>query len=124
MAAIALALTPVYVRESREDAAGRRFDAFGAVTVTASLVALVYAIAEAPDAGWATFRTIGLLAVSAVLMGAFLAWEARARDPLMPLGIFRIRLLTAANIVGFLQAGSLFANFFALTLYLQEVLEY
>jgi EmrB/QacA subfamily drug resistance transporter len=121
---LAIALTLVLVPESRRRVAERRYDPLGAVTVTASLVALVYGISEAPDVGWGTFQTIGLLALSAVLMATFLLWEARVAAPLMPLSIFRIRLLAAANIVGFLQAGSLFANFFVLTLYMQQVLEY
>jgi EmrB/QacA subfamily drug resistance transporter len=120
----ALALTLVLVPESRRVGMRRQLDPLGAVTVTASLLALVYGISEAPDVGWGTFQTIGLLALSAVLMAVFLVWETRVAAPLMPLGIFRIRLLAAANIVGFLQAGSLFANFFVLTLYLQQVLEY
>ncbi|MBD0348566.1 MAG: MFS transporter, partial [Thermoleophilia bacterium] len=111
-------------RESRREIAGRRFDALGAVTVTAGLVVLVYTISEAPDVGWATFRTIALLALSAVLLAIFLAWETRTRAPLMPLGIFRIRLVASANLIGFLQAAGIFGHFFLLTLYMQQVLGY
>ncbi|MBA3366099.1 MAG: MFS transporter [Actinobacteria bacterium] len=120
--AIALALTVLLVTESRRETAERRFDPLGAFSVTAGLVAFVYAVSEAPDEGWASFRTIGLLLVSGALIAFFLVWETRVRSPLMPLGIFRNRLLTAANIVGLLQAGGLFAMFFLLTLYMQQVL--
>ena len=119
-----LALTPRLVRESRRTMAEHRFDALGALTATAGLVVLVYAISEAPDVGWATVRTIGLLAVSVVLLAFFLVWEMRAPAPLMPLGIFRIRLVAAANAVGFLQAAGIFGHFLLLTLYMQQVLGY
>jgi len=122
--AAAFALAPRFVRESRRDTLERRFDAIGAVSVTSGLVILVYAISKAPDVGWATFRTIGLLAVSAVLLVFFVVWESRVREPLMPLSIFRIRLLSAANFVALLQSGTIFSQFFVLTLYMQQVLHY
>jgi len=119
-----LLLATRLVPESRRDTAERRYDPLGALSVTAGLVALVYAISEAPDVGWATFRTIGLIALGAALLVVFLVVETRTRAPLVPLRIFRIRLLTAANVIGFLQASGLFATFFLLTLYLQQVLRY
>jgi EmrB/QacA subfamily drug resistance transporter len=119
---LVIALAPILVRESRRVVAERHFDPLGAVTVTAGLALLVYAISEAPDTGWATGRTIGLLAVAIVLLLVFVVLETRVRAPLMPLQIFRIRLLSAANIVGLLQAGGLFGQFLLLTLYLQQVL--
>jgi EmrB/QacA subfamily drug resistance transporter len=122
--AAALLLTRRLVSESRREGTGRHFDPIGALTVTAGLVVLVYAISEAPDVGWAAFRTIALLAVSAALILAFLVWESRVSDPLMPLRIFRIRLVSAANTVGFLLGAALFSNFFVLTLYMQQVLGY
>jgi EmrB/QacA subfamily drug resistance transporter len=120
----ALILTPLLVSESRLETVQRRFDVVGAVTITSALVALVYAISEAPDAGWSSFQTIGLLVLSGILHTFFLIWETRAVDPLMPLRILRVRLVSAANAVGFLLGAGLFANFFALTLYLQQVLGY
>jgi EmrB/QacA subfamily drug resistance transporter len=120
---LVVALTPYLVQRSRREIE-RRYDALGAVVVTAGLVIFVYAISEAPDVGWATFRTIGLLAVSIALMASFLVWETRTEAPLMPLGIFRIRLVAAANIVGFLQAAGIFGHFLLLTLYMQQVLGY
>jgi predicted MFS family arabinose efflux permease len=90
--------------------------------VTSGIVLLVYAISEAPDVGWTTFRTIGLLAAAVVLLVFFVIWEAREREPLMPLGIFRNWQLTSANIVSFLFSGSIFGSFLLLTLYMQQVL--
>jgi hypothetical protein len=72
--------------------------------------------------GWATLRTIGLIVVAAALFAAFLAIETRTSAPLMPFEIFRNRSVTGANIVGFLFGAAIFANFFVLTLYVQQVL--
>jgi EmrB/QacA subfamily drug resistance transporter len=119
--ALALALTPRLVRESRLPD-HKRFDLAGAVTVTAGVTLLVFAISKAPDFGWGSGRTIGTLLAGAALIVAFLAIETRATDPLMPFGIFRIRTVTGANIVGGLLAGVVYSNFFLLTLYVQQVL--
>jgi EmrB/QacA subfamily drug resistance transporter len=119
---IVLALTRPIVPESHADLGHRRFDATGAVTVTGGLALLVYAISKAPDVGWATGRTIGVLALSAVILAAFVAWEMRAEAPLVPFSVFRIRTLTAANIVGLLLGAVIYANFFILTLYVQQIL--
>ncbi len=121
--ALVLALTRTVVRESR--AAGmRRFDVAGAVTVTGGLALLVYAISKAPDVGWATGRTIGLLVGAAVLLVAFAALERRHAQPLVPFRIFRTKTLAGANAAGFLLGAVVFANFFVLTLYVQQVLGY
>ncbi len=122
--AAALALTIPLVPESRVVVARRRYDVPGAVTITAALVVLVFAISKAPDVGWLTVRTIGLLALSLAMIGAFLLWERRAEAPLLRLGIFRNRTLSAANAIAFLQSGTIFSNFFLLTLYVQQVLKY
>jgi EmrB/QacA subfamily drug resistance transporter len=122
--AIVLLLTTRFVRESHADAEHQRYDAAGAVTVTTGLIVLVYAISRAPFEGWGSARTIGLLALSAILIGVFVWLESHVKAPLLRLGIFRLRTLTGANIVGFLLAGSLFAMFFLLTFYLQQVLGY
>jgi Na+/melibiose symporter-like transporter len=112
------------LRNGRSDAAHRTFDIPGAVTVTAGLSILVYALVDAESAGWGSTQTIGLLAASAVLLAAFLAIEARTRGPLLPLGIFRLRTLSASNGVGLLIGMSLFSMFFFLSLYMQQVLGY
>src|SRR5262245_42940954 len=119
---IVLALTRPIVPESRADLGHRRFDATGAVTVTAGLALLVYAISKAPDVGWGTGRTIGLLVLSGLILAAFVAWEMRVQAPLVPFSIFRIPALTAANIVGLLLGAVIYANFFILTLYVQQIL--
>ena len=122
--AAALLLTPRIVPESRLRGVKRSFDPLGAVTVTAALLLLVYAISNAPQAGWGSVRTAALLATSAVLLVAFLVIESRAAAPLMPLRIFRQRKVAVANTVGLLLGGSFFAFIFAGTLYMQQVLHY
>jgi len=119
---LVFALTRPIVPESHADLGHRRFDAAGAVTVTGGLALLVYAISKAPDVGWATGRTIGLLFASVGILAAFVVWELRTTAPLVPFGIFRIRTLTGANVVGLLLGATIYANFFILTLYVQGVL--
>src|SRR5207249_169209 len=120
--AIVFALTRPVVPESRADLGHRRFDAAGAVSVTGGLALLVYAISEAPDVGWATGRTIGFLIAAVVVLAVFVALELRSTAPLVPFGIFRLRTLTGANCVGLLLGATIYANFFILTLYVQQVL--
>jgi EmrB/QacA subfamily drug resistance transporter len=112
------------VPESRLVGARRRFDALGALTVTGALLALVYAISNAPQVGWSAVRTIALLAASALLLAVFLGVETRVESPLMPLRIFRSRSVAAANAVGLLLGGSFFGFIFVGTLYMQQVLGY
>ncbi|HEX6490526.1 MAG TPA: MFS transporter, partial [Gaiellaceae bacterium] len=119
---VALALMRRVVPESRLEAMRRRFDPFGAVSVTAGLLLLVYAISKAPDVGWGSARTILLLIAAALMLALFVVIELRGRAPLMPFSIFRIRSLSAANVVGFLMGMVIFATFFLLTLYVQQVL--
>jgi EmrB/QacA subfamily drug resistance transporter len=119
----AFALTPLLLRESR-DATARSFDTPGATLVTAGLVVLVYAITQANDYGWDSAETLGMFASSALLLAAFVGWEARTRDPLMPLSIFRLRTLVGANIAGVILGTVIFSMFLMLTLYMQQVLDY
>jgi EmrB/QacA subfamily drug resistance transporter len=105
-------------------AAGGRIDFAGAVTITGALMLAVYAIVNGNEAGWTSAQTLGLLAGAAVLLGAFLAIESRIREPLMPLGLFRIRDVVTANVAAVLMAGGMFAWFFFSALYLQEILGY
>jgi EmrB/QacA subfamily drug resistance transporter len=121
--ALAFVLTPRYVRESRVERKTSQ-DIAGAVTVTAGLALLVYAVSKAPDHGWTSGWTLGRLAVALVLLVAFLLNEARHKDPLMPFRIFRIQTVAGANIAGLLLGAITFANFFLLTLYVQNVLGY
>jgi EmrB/QacA subfamily drug resistance transporter len=119
-----LALTPVLVRESRGHGQ-RSFDLPGAVTITAALVAIVYAIVKAPEVGWTSGQIIGLLVAAAVLLALFILIESRASAPLVPLRLFRSRTLVGGNlvmlIVGMIVAG---APGFILTQYAQQVLSY
>lgn len=124
VSAVVLLLIPRYIDESRAEGATRNFDVAGAVSVTAGLALLVYALVNTDSAGWASAETIGLLAASAALIIGFLVIEMRAAAPLMPLGIFRLRSLSGANIVGLLLGAAIFSMFFFLSLYMQQVLGY
>jgi EmrB/QacA subfamily drug resistance transporter len=124
VALVVAAFAPRLIAESRSESATRHFDAAGAVTVTAGLSLLVYAIVDATDAGWASLQTLGLLGISAALIASFIVIELRSKSPLMPFRIFRIRTLTGANAVGLLVGASLFSMFFFITLYMQQVLGY
>jgi Major Facilitator Superfamily len=119
----ALALTPLLLTESR-DATADSFDFPGAALVTGGLVVLVYALTQANEYGWGSAETIGLFAASAALLAAFVAWEARTRDPLMPFSIFRLRTLVGANVAGLILGTIVFSMFLMLTLYMQQVLDY
>jgi EmrB/QacA subfamily drug resistance transporter len=102
----------------------RRLDVGGALTVTASLMLAVYAIVNGNEVGWTSARTLAELAVAGLLLVAFLAIEAKAPAPLLPLRLFRLRSLSAANVIGVLWAAAMFAWFFLSSLYLQLVLGY
>jgi hypothetical protein len=84
----------------------------------------VYALTQANDYGWGSPETIGLFGASAALLAAFVAWEARTRDPLMPFSIFRLRTLVGANVAGVVLGTVVFSMFLMLTLYMQQVLDY
>src|SRR4030095_12981952 len=118
VAVLALCLALVPAGRGPTDAG--RLDIAGAVTVTASLMLAVYAIVNGNEAGWTSTRTIGLLAAAVVLLALFLAIEARVRSPLRPLGLFRLRNVATANVVGVLWAAAMFAWFFLSALYLQQ----
>ena len=119
-----MALTPFLLRESRADLQHRHFDFAGAASITGGLMLLVYAMTRATQHGWGTGTTIGLLAASGALIATFFLIESRSHAPLLPLRIFRLRTLTASNVAGLLMGGAIFAQFFLLTLYMQQVLHY
>ncbi|HEY8725232.1 MAG TPA: DHA2 family efflux MFS transporter permease subunit [Gaiellaceae bacterium] len=121
---LVLALSPVLLRESRADLDHRYFDSAGAASITGGLMVLVYAMTRATQHGWATAETIGLLIGAAALIVAFVVIELRSKAPLLPMRIFRLRSLTASNVSGLLLGGAIFAQFFLLTLYMQQVLHY
>ena len=120
---VGLVLAPFLINESR-DATAESYDVPGAVLVTSGLVTLVYAITQANNYGWGSIQTIGLFTAAGVLLAGFLGWEARARDPLMPFSIFRLRTLVGANLAGLILGTALFGMFLMLTLYMQQVLGY
>jgi EmrB/QacA subfamily drug resistance transporter len=122
--AVVLALSRILLPAARGQAAAGRLDVAGAATVTASLMLAVYAIVNGNDAGWTSGQTVGLLVAAAALLATFLVIEARVGAPLMPLGLFRLRNVTTANIIGVLWAAAMFAWFFLSALYLQLVLGY
>jgi EmrB/QacA subfamily drug resistance transporter len=118
-----LVLTPILLSESL-DKHGQGFDVPGAVLVTSGLSVLVLGITQGREWGWSSATTIGVFALSAVLLAAFVIWESRVEHPLMPFSIFRLRTLTASNVAGFTLGTALFAMFLMLTLYMQLVLGY
>ena len=123
IALVAAFLSPRLLKESRDERAST-FDIPGAVSVTAGLAILVYALVDADSAGWGSTQTLGLLGLSLVLLATFVGIELRTRHPLMPFSIFRLRTLRGANLVGLTIGMSLFSMFFFISLYLQQVLGY
>ena len=121
--ALAFALTPRFVRESKAEREASQ-DIAGAFTVTVGLALLVYAVSKAPDHGWSSGWTLSRIAIAIALLAVFLVIESRAKEPLMPFRIFRIRTVAGANAAGLLLGSITFANFFLLTLYVQQVLGY
>jgi EmrB/QacA subfamily drug resistance transporter len=119
-----VALSPALVRESRDLGRRRQFDIAGALTITAALVALVYAVVEAPTTGWTDGQTLGLLATSGALIALFVAIESRSAAPLAPLRVFRSRALVGGNLVLFALGMVAFGMPFILTQYAQDVLHY
>jgi EmrB/QacA subfamily drug resistance transporter len=120
----AAAIAPTLLAESRSESKSRTFDVAGAVSITAALSLLVYALVDANSAGWGSTQTIGLLGVSALLFAAFVGIERRSSSPVVPFRIFRIQTVTGANVVGLLIGASLFSMFFYISLYMQQVLGY
>jgi len=120
----ALLLAPRLLVESRAELGHHRFDAPGALLGTAGLSLLVYAVVSTNTHHWRSTTTVGLLAGAAVLLAAFLVVEARSRTALMPLGFFRNLTVSGANAVGLMLGTSIFAMFFFLSLYMQQVLRY
>jgi EmrB/QacA subfamily drug resistance transporter len=123
IALIAATLAPRLLVESRREIASS-FDIPGAVSVTGGLALLVYGLVNTVDVGWGSSETIAVLTAALTLIVVFVAIESRARSPLMPFSIFRLRTLRGANVVGVLIAMSLFSMFFFISLYVQQVLGY
>jgi len=120
----AMALTPLLLQESRAALPHRHFDFAGAASITAGLMLLVYALTRAATDGWGTLTTLGLLAGSVALVAVFVVIERRSAAPLLPMRMFRLRTLTAANATMAVVGAAAFSEFFLLTLYMQDVLHY
>ncbi|MDN7440378.1 DHA2 family efflux MFS transporter permease subunit [Burkholderia cepacia] len=108
----------------RAPAGTARLDVAGAVTVTASLMLAVYGIVGGNEAGWLSTQTVVLIGAAVALLALFIAIEARAAHPLMPLTLFAARNVALANVIGVLWAAAMFAWFFLSALYMQRVLGY
>src|SRR5437763_8298602 len=108
-------------RGERVARAGRKFDIPGALTITLTMLLLVYTVVSAQQAGWGSARTIGSFAAVAVLFGVFAAIERRSRDPLVPFGIFASRALRRANIGAVTLFGTYISFQFLVTQYLQTL---
>ena len=124
LCAIVLAGTFMLLEDDRRRARLVNFDILGALLATAGTLLLVYALVRAPAVGWGSTRTIGELAGSAALLAAFVINEQRSENPLLPLAIFRIKGLAAADITQLIGIAGMFAVFFFLTLYVQDILGY
>ena len=120
--AVLLVAIFVLIPGERRRAALANFDIPGSLLVTGGMLLLVYALVKAPDQGWASARTLGELIGAGLLLAAFVANEQRSRNPLIPLSIFRVRGLAAADVTLLVGAAGLISMFFFLTLYMQNVL--
>jgi EmrB/QacA subfamily drug resistance transporter len=120
--AAALVLAPRLIPESRVGSARRRYDPFGAVSITAALLVFVYAISAAPQVGWAAAQTVAMLSAGAALLAVFFVIETKVEAPLLPLPLFRLSSVAGSNAVGFLLGASFLTFVFLGTLYMQQVL--
>ncbi|MBS1877978.1 MAG: MFS transporter [Actinobacteria bacterium] len=120
----AIIAAPRILPAGKDPAEVKGFDIPGAISVTAGLALLVFAMIKASEEGWATTGTIARLAGSALLLLAFVVIELRAEHPLLPFSIFRLRTLRGANLAGVLTGMSMFSAFLFISYYLQYVLGY
>ena len=117
--AAAVRFVPASLPRDRESV-----DVLGAVTITGSLISLVYALAEAAKSGWTANATLIAFALSAVLMAVFIINELRFKHPLIRLSIFRKRNVTGGSLIMLLMPAAMFGFFFYMSIYLQQVLGY
>jgi len=113
-----------YVPNTRAERRPATVDLGGAISVTAGLLVLVFGIVKAQEYGWTSLRTLGTGALAVALLAAFVAIEYRSKEPLIRLGIFRVRSLTSANVSMLFVVSGLFAMFYFASLYVQEILGY
>jgi EmrB/QacA subfamily drug resistance transporter len=124
LCAIVLVGAFAFIPNDRRRARLANFDILGALLATAGALLLVYALVRAPAVGWSSARTIGELASAAALLAVFVVNEQRSKNPLLPLSIFRVKGLAAADITQLIGIAGMFAVFFFLTLYVQDILGY
>lgn len=124
VALVALVPAPAVLPESRNERATRSLDLAGALTATAGLGLLIYAISEVPENGWISTATLGFGTLGTLLMACFVVAERRSTGPLVPLGVLKKRAVVVPNAAIFLQSMVGIAWLYVLTLYLQEVLGY
>jgi MFS family permease len=116
-----LAATRLVPNDGRPERTSNRFDVAGAVSVTAGMLLLVFTLVEAPDAGWASARTLGSFAAAAAILAAFVWHEQRTPAPLVRLGILRSSSLVRANLGAMALIGGWFGFQFIATLYMQQL---
>ena len=121
---LVLAATFWLISGERRHAALANFDIRGAVLSTGGMLLLIYALVQAPNVGWGSTRTMAELAGAFFLLALFIVNEQRHRNPLLPLSIFRIKGLGAADITQLVAIAGIISMFFFLTLYMQGVLHY
>jgi EmrB/QacA subfamily drug resistance transporter len=119
---IAVAFAALRVLPAMAPAARGRLDAVGALLASASLVALIYALVEAPGAGWGSLQTLGLLAAAGAGLASFVLFESRVHEPLVKLAVFRRRTTSTALALMVAGMGTVLSAFFFSSLYLQDVL--
>jgi EmrB/QacA subfamily drug resistance transporter len=120
---LVLYATMRYVPASKP-VARESIDYAGAVTITGSLMALVYALATAADRGWTSTTSVTWFVLAAILMAIFIVNEQRVKKPLIPLGVFRRRNVTGGSLIMLLMPASMFGLFFYLSIYMQQILQY
>jgi len=123
--AVALVAASRFLPESKADVGHRHLDLAGATTVTAGLVAIVYGIVSTETNAWGSAHVVAPLAIGVALLALFVFLQARvSKAPLVPLGIFRSRSLSGANLVMLLMFGALFGSWYFETLFMQRVLNF
>ncbi|HEX5225294.1 MAG TPA: MFS transporter [Solirubrobacteraceae bacterium] len=124
VAIAAILVTSFAVRESRDETAIREVDVPGVASLSIGLAALVLALVDGNNWGWGSFRVLGLLALAVVALGSFALIEPRRRAPMVQFSFFRSRTFFGANVVAFIVSFTMFAMFFSLALYMQDILHF
>ncbi|GLY00464.1 MULTISPECIES: MFS transporter [Actinoplanes] len=119
-----LLATPFVLRESRDQRRDRTLDVAGAATITGALVALIYAVVNAPAVGWADVQTLGLLGLAVLLVALFVLAESRSAAPLVPLRMLAMRTVTTGNLLMALVAMIAWGEGVMISLFTQQVLGY